>query len=106
MPADIKNLSFELEHELDAMSVNLLTLQDTEVLLSQLLDDMDKAVYLGEEKAYYPENHRTVRVLWNLIRHTLSDLNLQVEELDKIAASIRQQALNQVDTQIESRNAV
>ncbi len=109
MPADIKNFSFELEHELGAIFLNMSTLKDAEVLIGHLVEDMEKAVHMGEERLFYPEHQRMVRVLWNLIRHTLVDLNLQVDELDKISSAIKQQVLVQEklnNVQIETRNAV
>lgn len=50
------------------------SLSDVEVVLGQLRDSMDGAVYRGEERIYYHEHHRTIRILNELMYYLMKEL--------------------------------
>ncbi|PLR79708.1 hypothetical protein CVD25_06450 [Bacillus canaveralius] len=81
---NLKTLSHELEYKLNSILDEVQTLEDVEVLLGHLVEDMENAVAQGEERAYYREHQRMVRVLWNLIRHTNNDLKRNSEKAERI----------------------
>lgn len=86
----LKNLSHELDFELGSMSCRIETLNDINTMLSHLREDMDKAVYNGNERYYYHEHHRMVRVLSELYYYTIKELT---EDHQK-AGTIRDEIFN------------
>ncbi|MGG4545798.1 hypothetical protein ABEV10_22435, partial [Bacillus velezensis] len=64
--------------------VSVATLTDVEVLLAHLVEDMDTAVYKGEEIYCFRGFHRKLRVYWRLLNHTMNELNKEYERVDEI----------------------
>jgi hypothetical protein len=85
---ELKEHTLELEFQLGAVGSTLGTLVDAEILLGQLVDSMDKAVYSGEETLSYHQHHRMIRVLSELIRYSLNDLSGEYEKADKTKTKI------------------
>lgn len=88
MPSNLRNLAFELDHQLGAMYGDMETLQDAEKLISDLVFDMEKAVEQGEERLFYSDHQRMVRVLWHLIRHALVDLSRNHEKAEVVSNNL------------------
>lgn len=84
----LKALAQNLDHELTSVGGSIETLTDAEILLGPLVHSMEEAVYRGEEKDYYREHHRTVRVLWHLVRHTMHELSEEYESVYRIKGEI------------------
>ncbi|HDX9541498.1 MULTISPECIES: hypothetical protein [Bacillus] len=82
--SNLKNFTSELDGELGSLGVSVATLTDVEVLLAQLVEDMDTAVYKGEEIYCFRGFHRKLRVYWRLLNHTMNELNKEYERVDEI----------------------
>lgn len=78
-------LTFKLDIKLGAIGANLSTLNDVKDKLGYLREDMDTAVYRGLEQAYFQEFHRTVRILDDLIRYSMEELNTNFDETNEIS---------------------
>ncbi|EJQ56200.1 hypothetical protein IEQ_00174 [Bacillus cereus BAG6X1-2] len=81
---DVRDLVFGLDHEVGQIKGHADTLIDVETLLGQLNDKMLEVETKGEEKSYYKEHHRTIRILWHVMRQLKTELIGSVEEFDKI----------------------
>ncbi|HDR4903677.1 hypothetical protein ACPCKQ_04745 [Bacillus bombysepticus] len=81
---DVRDLAFGLDHEVGQIKGHADTLIDVETLLGQLNDRMLEAEMKGEEKNCYKEHHRTIRILWHVMRQLKTELIGSVEEFDKI----------------------
>ncbi|TYS57903.1 hypothetical protein FZD47_24005 [Bacillus infantis] len=88
MAKELKDLVHELDFELGAAGVTLTNLQDIEFLLSQLVDSMEEAAYRGEEKLYFDEHYRSVRVLFNLMRYSMIDLSKEFEVAENLKTNM------------------
>ncbi|EJQ36376.1 hypothetical protein IEC_03846 [Bacillus toyonensis] len=82
--SNLKNFTSELDGELGSLGVSVATLIDIEVLLAHLVEDMDTAVYKGEEIYCFRGFHRKLRVYWRLLNHTMNELNKEYEKVDEI----------------------
>lgn len=82
--SNLKNFTSELDGELGSLGVNVATLIDIEILLAHLVEDMDTAVYKGEEIYCFRGFHRKLRVYWRLLNHTMNELNKEYEKVDEI----------------------
>ncbi|CAH2466781.1 hypothetical protein ACQVTS_12300 [Bacillus mycoides] len=82
--SDLKNFTSELDGELGSLGVSVATLTDVEVLLAHLVEDMDTAVYKGDEVYCFRGFHRKLRVYWRLLNHTMNELNKEYEKVDEI----------------------
>lgn len=76
----LRKLSFELDSQFGLIGARVSTLADVECLFGQLVDEMNIALYRGEEHARLYEHHRKIRVYWELIRYTLNDLSKDYEK--------------------------
>ncbi|MEC1723919.1 hypothetical protein P9E34_04055 [Schinkia azotoformans] len=85
---DLKNLSHELDHQLSGVACSVETLSDIETLLGFTKQKMDDAAHKGEEKFYFHYVHREVRVLQNLLFHTLRELNENYKKARDISDEI------------------
>ena len=85
---EIKSLVFDLDSEICWIGNRVLTLVDLEIEFGQLVDSMETAVYRGEERAYHSEHFRKVRILSELLNHTLNDLNKGYDKVDNIRNSL------------------
>lgn len=71
----LQNVVFEIGNIIGSIGVRVEYLHDVEVKLGHLREDMDSAAMKGEERYYYREHHREVRMLSELMRYLLTDLN-------------------------------
>ncbi|MFK4316008.1 MULTISPECIES: hypothetical protein [unclassified Bacillus (in: firmicutes)] len=81
---NLRTLAFGLDHEVGQIKGHTDTLIDVEILLGQLNDKMFEVEMKNEEKSYYREHHRTIRILWHVVRQLQAELNDSVETFDKI----------------------
>lgn len=81
---NLKIFTSELDGELGSLGVSVATLTDVEVLLAHLVEDMDTAVYKGEEIYCFRGFHRKLRVYWRLLNYTMNELNKEYERVDEI----------------------
>lgn len=85
----LRDLAYELETNVGSIGCSIETLVDIETLFGQLRADMDAVMYRGEIcEGYYREHHRMVRVLSELLRYTIKDLNEEYEKTNKIKLEI------------------
>jgi hypothetical protein len=80
MPQNLNEIVFKLDDEVSSIGVSVNRLLDAEILLDQLVDAMDKAIRKGEEKAYYQEHFRMVKVLSYFISNSVEDLSRDYEK--------------------------
>ncbi|MBJ8030882.1 hypothetical protein ABES33_26815 [Bacillus pseudomycoides] len=92
---NLKNFTSELDGELGSLGVSVATLTDVEVLLAHLVEDMDTAVYKGEEIYCFRGFHRKLRVYWRLLNHTIGDLNKEYEKVDEIKDGLFKEVVKQ-----------
>ncbi|MDA2519786.1 hypothetical protein PDN73_28995 [Bacillus cereus] len=81
---NLRTLAFGLDHETSQIKGHTDTLIDVEILLSQLNDEMFEVETEGEERGHYRDHHRTIRILWHVVRQLQAELNDSAETLDKI----------------------
>ncbi|MGG3524870.1 hypothetical protein ABES13_05030 [Bacillus pseudomycoides] len=81
---NLRELAFKLDNETGEIKGHTDTLIDVETLLGQLNDKMFEVEMKGEERSYYREHHRTIRILWHVMRQLKTELIGSVEEFDKI----------------------
>ncbi|SDN06003.1 hypothetical protein [Bacillus sp. OK048] len=84
----LSKLTFDLDFELGSVGSTISTLVDAQILLDQLVDSMDTAVYRGEERFSYHQHHRMIRVLSELFRYTVNDLSKDYEKAYNISSSL------------------
>lgn len=80
----LRKLAFNLDSEIGNMGSIVSTLIDAQFLLGQLVLNMDEDVCKEQEGMYYYAYHRKLRVLGELIRYTMNDLNSNYTKVDKI----------------------
>ena len=83
---EMKKTAFDLEGVISSISLRLETLDDISTNLKHLQGDMDQAVFDGIEKFSFPEHHREVRILAELMYFTVNELaknHAEAEELSK-----------------------
>ncbi|EJS63859.1 hypothetical protein [Bacillus cereus] len=85
---NLRDLAFGLDHEVGQIKGHTDTLIDVETLLYQLNDKMLEVEMIGEEKIYYKEHHRTIRILWHVVRQLQAELNDSTEKLEKINTDV------------------
>lgn len=71
---DLKKLTFEMDCALGSVNLTVESLSELEIVLDQLRDSMDGAVHRGEEKLYYREHHRSIRLMHDLMHYLMKDL--------------------------------
>lgn len=70
----LNKLAFDMDGAVTSIEAKLEGIQDVNVLFGHLRDEMDGAVYRGEERYYFQEVHRQVRVLSELLYYLVMDL--------------------------------
>ncbi|MDM5186726.1 hypothetical protein QUF99_04920 [Bacillus sp. DX4.1] len=96
---NLRELAFGLDHEVGQIKGHADTLIDVETLLGQLNDKMFEVEMKGEERSYYREHHRTIRILWHVMRQLKAELTDSVETFDKINTDL----FNEVVKNVEKR---
>ncbi|MES1050643.1 hypothetical protein FOA24_14945 [Bacillus thuringiensis] len=90
--SNLREIVYELDDGIGQIGAKVSTLEDVEVLLGRLVEDMDRVVSKGEEKYYFHEFHRKMRVYWRLINYTMSELHKDYEK----AAELKEELFNKV----------
>lgn len=83
---EMKQTAFDLEGVISSISLRVETLDDISTNLKHLQGAMDQAVFDGIEKFSFPEHHREVRILAELMYYTVNELvknHAEAEELSK-----------------------
>lgn len=80
----LKELAFELDFVIGATERIVSDLVDVQIEFEQLVDSMNRAMYKGEERHYYHEHFRKIRVISNLLRYVTNDLSKESEVADKL----------------------
>jgi hypothetical protein len=70
----LKSLVFEMDSAMGSVSSRVGILHDVEVRMGYLREDMDTAEHKGEQRLYYRDHHREVRVLSELLYYLTKDL--------------------------------
>ncbi|PEY30469.1 hypothetical protein [Bacillus cereus] len=81
---DVRDLAFGLDHEVGQIKGHVDTLIDVEIILGQLNDKMFEAEMKSDEQWNYRDHHRTIRILWHVMRQLKTELTDSVETFDKI----------------------
>lgn len=95
----LKNLSHDLDNELGLIGSKTETLTDVDNLLSQLVNDMRTAVLKGEEKLYYQEHFRQLRILAELMFYSMAELNENYEKTQEIHQNMFNLIMNKSEIQ-------
>lgn len=88
MKQTLKDLSFELDHQLAGIDGQVDTLDDVRTNLLLLVDKMTEALHKGEERACYLEHHRELRLLAELMNYSMKDLKENHQTSSKIHSTM------------------
>lgn len=80
----LRKIDFDLDSTLGTLACSVSTLTDVQIEFNQLVDSMERVVESGEEKDYYQEHFRKIRVLTTLFHYAMNDLSRTSEEADII----------------------
>lgn len=83
---EMRKTAFDLEGVVTSISLRTETLDDISTNLKHLQGSMDQAVFNGTENISFPEHHREVRILAELMYYTVNELvknHAEAEELSK-----------------------
>ncbi|MFJ8531614.1 hypothetical protein [Bacillus sp. NPDC094106] len=89
---NLRDIVYELDDGIGSIGAKVETLVDVEILMSRLMEDMDRVVSKGEQNFYFHEFHRKLRVYWQLINYTTSGLNKDFEK----ASELKEEIFNKV----------
>jgi hypothetical protein len=84
----LNTLVFDLDSEIGGIGNCVSTLVDLEIEFGQLVSSMETANYRGQARYYYDEHFRKIRILSELLYHTINDLNKDYDKVDKIRDSL------------------
>ncbi|MCB5238915.1 hypothetical protein [Niallia circulans] len=84
----LKDLVFDLDCEISNMENTLIDLNDAKVFLGDVEARLDAAAYNGKETFDFYRHHREVRILSQLLRQALSDLNTSQKKADLLRKSL------------------
>lgn len=90
----LRNLAYELDDRMSQVGAHVTTIGHVTTMLMHVKEDMDEAVYRGEEKLYFHQNHRTVHVLSELMFLLMEDLKKNYNDLHEVRGEIFQQIVN------------
>lgn len=88
MDESVKKLARDLDFSIGAIEVLISTLVDVEIEFGQLVDSITKAVHTGQERVYYHEHYRKIRILTTLLRCTTDGLSRESETTGNIRYAI------------------
>lgn len=80
---ELKKLALEMNSDIVKVAGLIESLVDVETEIGHLRESMDTAVHRGEERVYYREQHRSVRIYHDLMHYIMKDL---VEASEKVYA--------------------
>ncbi|MEK5100934.1 hypothetical protein MKX83_02925 [Cytobacillus sp. FSL M8-0252] len=91
----VRNLVHDLDFELGEIGLRSSVLDDIQTLMYQLVTDMNDKVHLGQERHYFREWHRELRVLSELLHYTVNDLKEEYESTRKVYGTIFEKVVKQ-----------
>ena len=92
---EMKQTAFDLESVVNSISLRVETLDDISTNLKHLQRSMDQAVFNGTESIAFPEHHREVRILAELMYYTVNELVKNHAEAEELSGDL----LSKVKTQ-------
>lgn len=92
------NLAHEMDYQCGAISLNLETLNDIRTIAGKLCVDMDN-VKPEDARFQFHEFFHHVRVIENLLRYTVNELNKNYDELDKTKETIFVEVVRQGESE-------
>lgn len=99
-PLTIRDLTHELDFGMGAIENLVSKIADTEVEFSQLVEKMDEVEHRGEERLYYREHSRKVRVLSNLMHYLVHELEREVEKTGNIRYAFFESVVEKKEVQL------
>lgn len=84
----VTKLAFDLNSNVGSLGVRVSVLDDVATKLKHLQDDMEESAHRGIEKFSFPEHHREVRVLAELMYWTMNELIKNQEETRAISEAL------------------
>ncbi|WP_110934161.1 hypothetical protein [Paenibacillus bouchesdurhonensis] len=88
MKNQIQEIAFELDNTANFIEAAVETLSDIDTEFGHLREDMDNAVFRGDQQIYYREHHRQVRLLSHLMRHVLGELRGSSEKASELTQTL------------------
>ena len=88
MREGLKKLMFELDETIGTVSRLVESLDDLKVEFDILRQSMDIAAHRGQERVYYQEHHRKIRLLDDLVHYLMNDLLPASEKVHELHSSI------------------
>lgn len=92
----VKGIARELNSNVGDLYNKISTLTDIEVKLSHLREDMEIVQRNGDEKAYYEEHFREVRMLSELMNYCIRDLNEVFNYTDKLQEDLHRNIISPI----------
>lgn len=84
MARQLQSLAHEVDNSISAFAYHVECLKDIQVKLSHLREDMDTAVHRGLERIAFEEHHREIRVLSELMRYLMNDVQMSYEKAERV----------------------
>lgn len=94
MGNNLRKLAYDLDDRMSQIGAHVTTIDHVSTMLMHVKEDMDEAVYKGEEKMYFHQNHRTVHVLSELMFLLMRDMKKNYEDLHNIRGEMFHQIVN------------
>lgn len=105
MQNDLKDLTFEMDGAIGSVTRLVESLSDVQTELGYLRDSMDSAAFRGEERLYYREHHRTVRILSDLMYYLMNELVEASEKAYSLHLSIFEAVRGQENAEKQAQPA-
>ncbi len=88
MSQNLGKLTYNMDETIGTIGRLVESLADVEIALGQLRQEMDIAVHRGEERLYFHEHHRQVRMLAELMHYLMRELVPASEKAHELHLSI------------------
>lgn len=88
MGQTLRNLVHDMENEVTAIEAKVETLNDIRIAMNHLREDMDTAFHKGEQRFYFQEHHRQVRMLSELMHYVVKDMTEISEKATELQQSV------------------
>lgn len=100
--SELDNLVSQMDDAMNSIESLFVSLQDLETTLTQLRENMDVAVYRGEERFLFMQHHRMIRVLSTSMKYITSDLRKDIDKAFDISTAIFKEVkgIDQVPDQV------
>lgn len=96
-----KNTVVESVQEMDSvvgsLQIRAGVLHDVSEKFTAVVDDMNNAVYTGDEMVYYREHFQELRVLSELLRYCMNDVSTETEKMNSLTSSMFKEVVKKGD---------